>query len=126
MYTQHRELCSMLCGSLDGSEVWGRTDACINICTAESLCCSPETTTTLLITYTSIQTEKVKVWGENEIPVTYKLKLGWGEPLKLSKWEIPEWVQLREIINVKIVFGEFALIQQDKRNVLKGKKIRVK
>ena len=54
------------------------------------------------------------------------MKLGWGEPLKLSKWEIPEWVQLREIINVKIVFGEFALIQQDKRNVLKGKKIRVK
>ena len=73
-----------------------------------------------------IQNEKVKVWGENEIPVTYKLKLGWEEPLKLSKWEIPEWVQLREIINVKIVFGEFALIQQDKRNVLKGKKIRVK
>ena len=29
--------------------VWGRTDTCI--CNAESLCCSPETVTTLLISY---------------------------------------------------------------------------
>ena len=26
---QHRELCSMLCGSLDGRGVWGRIDMCI-------------------------------------------------------------------------------------------------
>ena len=38
---QHRELCSMLCGSLDG--VWGRMDTCT--CMAESLHCSPETLT---------------------------------------------------------------------------------
>ena len=38
---QHTKLCLMLCGSLDGSEVWGRTDRCI--CMAESLPCSPET-----------------------------------------------------------------------------------
>ena len=44
---QHMELCSMLCGILDGREVWGRMDTCI--CMAESLCCSPETITTLLI-----------------------------------------------------------------------------
>ena len=39
----------MLCGSLDGRGVWGRMDTCK--CMAESLCCPPETTTTLFIGY---------------------------------------------------------------------------
>ena len=46
------ELCSILCVSLDEKEVWGRMDACI--CMAESLQCSPETTT-LLISYAPTQ-----------------------------------------------------------------------
>ena len=41
----------MLCGSLNGRGVWGRIDTCIRM--AESLCCSPETITTLLISYTA-------------------------------------------------------------------------
>ena len=44
---QHRELCSMLWGSLDGRGVWGRMDTCI--CMAESLPRSPETVIALLI-----------------------------------------------------------------------------
>ena len=48
----------MLCGSFDGRGVWGRTDTCI--CMAESLCCSPETITTLLIGYTPIKNKKLK------------------------------------------------------------------
>ena len=39
--------CSVLCGSLDGRGLWGRMDTCI--CMAESLHCSTETITTLLI-----------------------------------------------------------------------------
>ena len=39
--------------SLDGRGVWGRMDTCI--CMAESLCCSPEIVTTLLIGYQSVQ-----------------------------------------------------------------------
>ena len=39
----------MLHGSLDGRRVWGRMDTCV--CMAESLCCSPETVTALLISY---------------------------------------------------------------------------
>ena len=50
---QHRDLYSVLCDSLDGRGVWGRMDTCIYM--AESLCCSSETTTTLLIGYTPIQ-----------------------------------------------------------------------
>jgi len=46
-------LCSILRVRLDGRGVWGRMDT--RICVAESLCCSPETTTTLLISYTSLQ-----------------------------------------------------------------------
>ena len=49
---QHREHCSMLCGSLDGRGVWWRMDTCIRM--AESLCYPPETITTLLIGYTPI------------------------------------------------------------------------
>ena len=52
---QHKELCSMLCGNLDGREVWGRMDTCVHIgvcvCIAESLCFPPETVTALLISY---------------------------------------------------------------------------
>ena len=43
----------MLCASLDGRGVWERMDTCM--CRAESLHCSPETITTLLIGYTPIQ-----------------------------------------------------------------------
>ena len=39
----------MLCGRLDGRLGWGRVDTCI--CMAESLPCSPETITALLIVY---------------------------------------------------------------------------
>ena len=38
---QHMELCSVLCGSLDGRKVWGRMDTCISM--AEPPYCSPET-----------------------------------------------------------------------------------
>ena len=48
----------MLRGTLDGRGVWGRMDTCI--CMAESLCCPPETTTTLLISYTPNIKLKVK------------------------------------------------------------------
>ena len=41
--------CSVLRASLDGHRLQGRMDTCM--CTAESLCCSPKTTVTLLIGY---------------------------------------------------------------------------
>ena len=52
------ELCSMLCVSLDGREVCKRVDICM--CMTESLCCSPETITTLLIGYAPTQNKKFK------------------------------------------------------------------
>ena len=47
------ELCSILCGRLDGNGVPGRMDTCL--CVAEPLCCSPKTITTSLIDYTQVQ-----------------------------------------------------------------------
>ena len=44
---EHRELCPVLYGSLDGRGVWGRMDTCIHM--DESLCYSPETLITLLV-----------------------------------------------------------------------------
>ena len=49
----HRELCSMLFGSLDGRGVWGKMDTCMWM--AESLCCSPETLPASLINYDPTQ-----------------------------------------------------------------------
>ena len=49
----------MLCVSLDGKGVLERMDTCM--CLAESLCCPPETVTTLLICYTPIQNKKRKL-----------------------------------------------------------------
>ena len=54
----HRQICSMLYGSLDERGIWGRMDTCI--CMAESFFCSTETITTLLIGYNPIQNKKFK------------------------------------------------------------------
>ena len=43
------------CGSLEGRGVWGRMGTCINIYKAESLYRSPESITTLLISYIPTQ-----------------------------------------------------------------------
>ena len=53
------ELRSVLCGSLDGRGMWGRMDTSIYM--AESLRCSPETITTMLIGYPPIQNKKFKI-----------------------------------------------------------------
>ena len=50
---QRRELCQCY------RAAWGQMDTCI--CTAEPLCCTPETITTLLTGYTSKQNEKLKL-----------------------------------------------------------------
>ena len=42
---KHRELCSVLCGSLDGRGVWRRMDT--RVCMAGSICCSPKTQNTV-------------------------------------------------------------------------------
>ena len=46
---KHKELCSKLCNNLNGKEFEKRIDACI--CINESLHCTPEIITTLLINY---------------------------------------------------------------------------
>ena len=88
------ELYSTLCASLDGRGIWGRMDTriwipwtkkpgglqsmgsqrvrhkwvtnAVHICMAESLHCSPETTTILLISYTPTQNKKFKVWKKKK------------------------------------------------------------
>ena len=56
--------------SLVGYSPWGHKESdtterlSSHICMAEFLCCSPETTTTLLTGYTPIQNKKFKAWGE--------------------------------------------------------------
>ena len=76
------ELCSMLCGSLDGSEVWERMDTYIPM--AESLCCSPEPTPTLSVGCMPTQNEKFKVWKKGPY-------VDWiiDEILDVPNWDMP-------------------------------------
>ena len=64
----------MLCGSMDGREVWGRMGKCV--CVPESLCYSLKTITTLLNDYSSTQKKKFKTKKKKERNVM-DLKL-WG------------------------------------------------
>ena len=52
---EHMEFSSRLCGSLEGRGVWRRRDTCT--CMAESLCCPPETITTMLIGHMRIKSK---------------------------------------------------------------------
>ena len=53
---EHKELCSVLWGCLDGRRVWGRIDTCMRM--AESLPYSPETITTLFIGWLCLNTKQ--------------------------------------------------------------------
>ena len=68
---QHIEHYSVLCSNLDGRGLWGRIDT--YICMAETLHCSPEITTTLLIGYTSIQNKMFKQTNKNISPLFWVL-----------------------------------------------------
>ena len=72
----HRELFSVLCGSLDGSGVWGRVDTCIHM--AESLHYSPETITTLLFGHTPTQNKKFLKREREAMAVVKEVKDGRG------------------------------------------------
>ena len=58
--------------SLVGYSPWGPKESgtterlSSHMCMAESLCCSPETTTALLTGYTPIQNKKFKAWGKKK------------------------------------------------------------
>ena len=67
------ELCSMLCGSLDGRAVWGRMDTCR--CMTESLSCPPKIVTTLLIGYTTVK--KIKNYLQNWESEGIIIKICW-------------------------------------------------
>ena len=49
---QHTEFYSVFCDNLNGKRIRKRIGTCI--CITKSLCCTPETNTTLLINYTPI------------------------------------------------------------------------
>ena len=72
------ELCSMLCGSLDGSGVWERLDTWM--CMAESIHCSPETITTLLISYTQNKPGNPVVKTRLPMQETRVQSLTWEDP----------------------------------------------
>ena len=83
----HRELCSMLRGSLDGRAVWGRMDTCV--CMAESLHCSPGTIT-FLISY-------VLCWVAQLCPtLCYLWTVAHQVPLSMGilRARILEWVAM--------------------------------
>ena len=100
-----RELCSVLCGRVDGRGLWGRMDT--YTCMAESLCCLSETITRLLIGCTPIQHKKVfkrqqkpSMWYYWVYFLLWIWSLGWEDPVEKAmaphsstlSWEIP-WME---------------------------------
>ena len=80
---QHRELFLMLRADLDGSRISGRMGTCI--CMAESLHCSPETTTTLLISYSLTFWASLVAQSVKNLPAVQETRvqsLGWEDPLE--------------------------------------------
>ena len=69
-----------------GGEVWGRMDTCI--CIAESLCFSPETTTTLFIGYACLHAESF----QSCLTVTYGCSLPGSSVHGIFQAKILEWV----------------------------------
>ena len=92
---QHRELFSMLYGSLDGRGVWGGMDTCI--CMTESLHCSPETIITLLIGYTPTHTKKLFFRWCNWRATWHFPKIPQNGRVKREKWgssPVVQWLGL--------------------------------
>ena len=86
----------MLCDSLDESGVWGRMETHLHM--AEYLCCSLETITTLLISYTPIQNKKLKKKSQREaggvadqviLDPAWAQLLGWLSPCSWSGRHTP-------------------------------------
>jgi len=78
----------MLRGSLYGRGVWGRMDTCIYM--AESLCCLPETITTLLTGYTPIFFFKKKVKNKNKMVMIPNVWMRGGKPIQLPTFLRPQ------------------------------------
>ena len=83
----------MLCGNLDGKEIWGRMDTCIFM--AGSLYCSPETVTTLFVNLLYLNIKCVFFFKEGKCFVRKRGKGWWClvdlslSPLyPLSSWAI--------------------------------------
>ena len=82
----------MLCGSLDGSGVWGRMDACM--CMAESLCCASDTVTILLIGCMSIHVASLVAQMVKNLPAMQKTLvrfLGQEDPVEKGWLPSPVW-----------------------------------
>ena len=88
---QHRHLCSVLCGSLDGRGVWERMDTCIHM--AESLHCPPETITTLFISYTHHGLQPTRLLHP------------WDFPGKSTGVGCRLWLYLKWIINKDLLYS---------------------
>ena len=75
---------------LDSSIDRGAWQATVHgICRTESLHCSPETTTTLLIIYTPIQNKKFKVWKKSGMDKEWHSQ---GMLLKCKRHRFSPWV----------------------------------
>ena len=99
--------------SLDGRGVWGRMDTWI--CTAESLHCSPESITTLLIDCILIQNKKFKK-KKDDASICHYIKFnGLYSPFVSlsSKWFQPNlWHQLKRPEEIHLDFRGARLILQ--------------
>ena len=99
---------------LDGTGVWGRMDTCV--CVAESLHCSPETITALLIGYCCCSVAKLCLLPWHKISF---LKMGagkqWNDIVKVLKGSMN--YRPRILHSAKLPFKRAFLVGQLVRNL---------
>ena len=82
---QHRGLCSVSGGSLEGRGVWVSMDTCV--CLAESLCCPPKTIIIYLIGYTPIPVELFQILEDDAVQVLHSIcQQTWKTQLWPQDW----------------------------------------
>ena len=85
--------------SLGGRGVWGRMDT--HICIYESVCCSPEIITTLLIGCTPIPNKKA-LWDSSKS--NFPERLFFFGLLHISYWIHTLWFRFKEICIAEIIY----------------------
>ena len=105
---QYEGTLKVLCASLDGRRVWGRVDTCL--CVAESPCCSPETTTALLIGYAPIQNKKFKVFKKQQQEKVTKGAMWRGGINQKVGISIYNLIYTKWIINKDLLYREIQSI----------------
>ena len=106
---QHRGLCSVSGGSLEGRGVWVSMDTCV--CLAESLCCPPKTIIIYLIGYTPIPVELFQILEDDAVQVLHSIcQQTWKTQLWPQDWKRSVFIPITKKGNAKECVNHWTVV----------------